>query len=369
MEMTTHREWRLLELKYPSYARAAILVSALTEWRVKGKIPNTFALITFDKPSVCLFYYSDPDKEIDLQFCRENDIEVGRRDTGGSPYWVDPGTLLFFLWFDRGELPGFPDTIQGVYKFLIETSANALSERFGIAARYRPLNDLEVQGRKIAGHTLIFSENVCRWGGGPQILKPRLELMSKALKPPPEKFADKKAKTVEERVTSLEDLIGGVPSLDEVKRTYISAMEGTLGVKFLPGELTSEEKGIIQEKAVEGLSTKWIMAMSEENKFGPQLPAGVGRGEHILKVPEGPMIRAVALMKGGYIENISITGSIHCAPVQVVEEMEGALKKIKGEEKSVLEVVRSFFHRPGVQIANCSAEDFTRAVMGAVQNA
>lgn len=359
-------EWRLLDLKLSSYARAALYLPTILSLKEKNKIPNTLALASFEKPAACLFYYNDPDREINLDFCRENGIEVGRRDTGGAPYWMDPGTLLFVLCFDKRDISGFPDTIPEAYRFLIEASAHSVNRRFHIPAVFRPLNDLEVYGKKIAGHTLTFLGNACRWAGGPQNLRPRMDLMSKALTPLPEKFADKEAKTVEARVTSFEELLGWPPSFDEVKEAYISGLEERLGVVFRAGELTAEEKAMMAERERRDFSEEWIRAMSEERKFG-SVPPGVQRREHAVKVSQGPLIRAVVLMEGDKILNISLTGSIHCLPVGIVEEIEAALKGVPGTEAGIGEVVHSFFQKPGVQIAGAKPADFIRAIMGAIK--
>ena len=241
-------EWRLLDLKLSSYAGATPLVSTLLKLKSEEKIPNTLALLTFEKSSVCLFYYNDPEKEVDLPFCREKDIEIGRRDTGGSPYWADPGTLLIFFCLDRRQVAGFPDTISEGYRFLIGASAQAISERFGIPAVYRPLNDLEVMGKKIAGHTVTFLGNTCRWGCGPQVLKPRMDLMSRALKVPPEKYADKEVKTVEARVTNFEELLGRPPSFEEIKANlHLRPGKGLKGQisagKLNPGRAAAHRNG------------------------------------------------------------------------------------------------------------------------------
>lgn len=364
-----HTEWRLLDLKLSSYAGATPLISTLLKLKSEEKIPNTLALITFEKSSVCMFYYNDPEKEVDLPFCRENDIEIGRRDTGGSPYWADPGTLLLFFWFDRRQVSGFPDTISEGYRFLIGASAQAISERFGIPAVYRPLNDLEVGGKKLAGHTVTFLGNTCRWGCGPQVLKPRMDLMSRALRVPPEKFADKEAKTVEGRVTNFEELLGRIPSFGEVKQTYIFALERALKVKFQPRTLTPEERQLIEEQTAEGFSEAWLMPMTEKRKFGTPLPAGLLRGEHVLKVPQGPLIRAVVLMDGEIIRHISLTGSVHCIPVQLVEEMEAKIKGLEAREEVIRGIMQNFFNRPGVQVPNCSPQNFAQAIMAAVEKA
>lgn len=364
-----NKKWRLLDLKLSSFAASTPLVSMLFNLKARGRNANTLAMLTFEKPSVCLFYYNDPEKELDLSFCRERGIEVGRRDTGGSPYWADPGTLLLYLWFDRRDVAGFPSTIPEAYRLLIGAAAAALAERFKIPAVYRPLNDLEVEGKKLAGHTVTFMENAVRWGAGPQVFPPRMELMSRALKVPPEKFADKRAKSVEGRVTNLQDLLGRLPTFQEVKETYVSAVEKILEVKFQPGNLTPEEEGLIGQAAAEGSSPAWLMAMTEERKFGTPRPPGLARGEHVLKVPQGPLIRAVVLMEGEIVRHISLTGSAHCIPVSLIEEMEAALGGVPGKEAPVGDVVREFFHRPGAQMPNCSPEDFVRAILQAVASA
>lgn len=362
-------EWRLLDLKLSSYAAATPLASILLKLKSEEKTPNTLGLITVERPSACLFYYNDPEKELHLDFCRQKDIEIGRRDTGGSPYWADPGTLIVYFWFNRKQVSGFPETIAEAYRFLIGTSAKAFSERFGIRAVYRPLNDLEVSGKKIAGHTVTFLGDSCRWGCGPQVLKPRMDLMSRALKVPPEKFADKEAKTVEARVTNFEDLLGRAPSLEEIKQVYILSLEEALKVRFHPGDLSSEERRMVEEQRAKGFSPEWLMAMTEGRKFGVQLSGGLLRGEHALKVPQGPLIRAVVLMEGKEIRNLSLTGSVHCIPVQLVEEMEAGLRGLEAGEEVLRQAVEGFFRRPGAQVPNCSPGDFVLAILTAAEKA
>jgi lipoate-protein ligase A len=362
-------EWRLLDLKLSSYAAATPMVSTLLTLKAEEKIPNTLALIAFEKSSACLFYYNDPEKELDLEFCRQKGIEIGRRDTGGSPYWADPGTLLIFFWFNRKQVPGFPDTIAEGYRFLIGAAAQAISERFGIPAVYRPLNDMEVSGKKIAGHTVTFLGDACRWGCGPQILKPRMDLMSRALKVPPEKYADKEAKTVEARVTNFEELLGRAPSFEEIKQTYVFALERAMKIQFQRGGFSPEEEQLVGKQTARIFSEDWLMAMTEGRKFGDHLSAGWARGEHALKVPQGPLIRAIVLMDGKIIRNISLTGSIHCIPVQLVEEMEAGIRGIEGREEVVSEVIQKSFRRPGVQAAGCSPENFVQAILTAVEKA
>lgn len=366
--MATRREWRFLKLNLSSYARAALYMPTIIYLRAQNKIPNTLAMIRFEKPAVCLFYYNDPDKEIDLNFCAQNDIEVGRRDTGGSPYWMDPGTLAFVLCFDRRDVADFPSRLPEAYRYLIEACAHSLSRKFSMAAVYRPLNDLEVKGRKISGHTLTFQGDICRFTGGPQIFRPRLDLMTQALKPPPEKFADKEAKSIEERITSFQEILGRAPAFEEVYEAYLQGLEERLEVVFVPGELSAEEKAMLAEREKKDFSPEWILAMSEQRKLGT-IPAGIRRGEYTIKIPQGPFIRTVVLVGGGKLVNISITGSIHCVPVEIIEDMESALKGEEATENKIREIVQKFLQRPRVQVAGAQAEDFIEVIMEAIRKA
>ncbi len=359
-------EWRFLNLTFSSYARAALYMPTILHLRSQNKIPSTLAGLSFEKPAVCLFYYNDPDKEIDLDFCRQHDIDVGRRDTGGSPYWMDPGTMAIILCFDRREVSDFPLNLPEAYRYLIEACANYLSRKFSIPAVYRPLNDLEVKGRKISGHTLTFQGDICRFTAGPQILPARLDLMTQALKPLPEKFADKEAKSIAERITSFQDVLGKPPSFEEIFAAYREAFAEKLGVSFIEGELSLEEKVMLAEREKRDFSPDWLLAMREERKFG-SIPPGVKRSELTIKVPQGPLIRAVVLVAQEKLLNISLTGSIHCVPVKIMEEMEASLKGSLIGEDQIREVVQGYFSKPGVQIAGATAEDFVKVIMGAIQ--
>lgn len=358
-------EWRFLKLTFSSYARAALYMPTILNLRSQNKIPNTLAVINFEKPAVCLFYYNDPDQEIDLDFCRHHDIDVGRRDTGGSPYWMDPGTIAVILCFDRREVADFPISLPEAYRYLIEACANYLSRKFSIPTVYRPLNDLEVNGRKVAGHTLTFQGNICRFTAGPQILRSQIDLMSGALKPLPEKFADKEAKSIAERITSFQDVLGRPPNFEEIFAAYRDAFAEKMNISFLLGELSAEEKGMLAEREKKDFSSDWLLAMREDRKFGP-IPTGVNRSEFTMKVPQGPLIRAVVLVAEGKLFNISITGSIHCVPVKIIEEMEASLRGMDLKEDQIKEIVQSYFLRPGVQIAGAKSEDFVKVILRAI---
>ena len=71
-------------------------------------------------------------------------------------------------------------------------------------------------------------------------------------------------------------------------------------------------------------------------------------------------------MDGEIIRNISLTGSVHCIPVQLVEEMEAGVKGVQSREEAIREVIGKLFNRPGVQVPNCSPENFVEAIMTAV---
>lgn len=74
-----------------------------------------------------------------------------------------------------------------------------------------------------------------------------------------------------------------------------------------------------------------------------EIPPDVKRCEYGMKVPGGPALYVVPLIKEDKIQKITITGSMHTAPLTLIENLEQALEgcpvadeAIRGELNEVL---------------------------------
>ena len=134
---------------------------ALIEARREGKIPDTIRFLRF-RPSALIGIHQFLSHEIKLDYCNAHGIETVRRITGGGGLYFDEGQIGWELVFDRASL-GVTDLAE-VTRRICEAAALGL-QKLGVPARYRPRNDIEVDGRKISGTGGFFDGNLIFYQG------------------------------------------------------------------------------------------------------------------------------------------------------------------------------------------------------------
>jgi lipoate-protein ligase A len=240
--------------------------------------------------------------------------------------------------------------------------ASGISEYFDVECRFRPLNDVEIKckdgvWRKIGPSSCFYEEKAIQMGSGIQVKEPDVNLIASAITPPTQKFADKQARTIEERITYLEKLVGRNIDLSEIKEVYIKQIEKVFDAELVPGELTEKEKDYYREMEKEYTSDEFFMERSER-RFG-KIPSNVSRKMIQFKVPEGPLVRIVTLVKKNKIWDLLISGAIHASPLRPtspIHEIEKALKGQPIDKKLFDSKVAEIFSRPNFNFAKVSAE-------------
>ena len=123
------------------------LGQSLVEAHQSGESPDTLRFLRFP-PTVLVGRHQALGQEINLDYCRENDIGIARRITGGGAIYLDPGQLGWEIVISRQTLGQV--NLADVTRTICEAAAEGLSA-LGVKAAYRPRNDIEVDGRKISG--------------------------------------------------------------------------------------------------------------------------------------------------------------------------------------------------------------------------
>ena len=103
-------------------------------------------------PSASVGRHQIIDRELRIDYCRDNNIGLVRRISGGGAIYLDPQQLAWSLIVKRPPAWRQLDVEQ-----LLALFARALADglqRMDIDARYTYPNDLEIDGRKIAA---VFS--------------------------------------------------------------------------------------------------------------------------------------------------------------------------------------------------------------------
>ncbi len=115
-------------------------------------------------------------------------VKLVRRFTGGGAVYHDLGNLNYALTIPRG-FKGIKN-IEEAFKFVGEIVVNSL-KKLGVNANYKPLNDIEISGRKVSGMAATISSNKV-FVHGALLIKSDLSALWKVLKISEEKLSDKK---------------------------------------------------------------------------------------------------------------------------------------------------------------------------------
>jgi lipoate-protein ligase A len=195
--------------------------------RSEGRVPNTLHLYRRDRPTVSLGHFERVAECVNMDEVQRRDIAVVRRLSGGSAIYTDQGQVIYTLVVDGRDVPESP---QDAFRMLCQGIVGALGE-LGLAAEFKPVNDVLVRGRKISGsaqsrrHGTVIQH-------GTLLVRNDYECMFKVLG---------SSKRTKEEMTSLTEELGVPPSIESIMEALAKGFSGTLDVEMVKGELTELE--------------------------------------------------------------------------------------------------------------------------------
>jgi len=247
-------EWRLLPLRVDDAFMSMAIDEALLKLNAEGKSPNTVRFWRWLPSTVSIGCFQSVEREVDLGTAKKYGVDVVRRITGGGAVFHDYDGELTYSVVCRQD--GVPDDIIGSYELICGGLVRGF-ERLGLRADFKPLNDVQVNGKKISG-----SAQTRRWGSvlqhGTVLISPDVRRMFELLKVSPEKISDKFIASVFERVTTIERELGQKPSFEEVRGAMVKGFEEALGVKLTEGDLTGEELELVEQLRLKYASEEWL---------------------------------------------------------------------------------------------------------------
>lgn len=324
---------------------------AMIEARKSGKIPDTIRFLRFP-PTALIGRHQALSREIRLDYCRGRGIGVARRITGGGAIYFDEGQLGWELVFDRTSL-GFPSLAE-LARELCEAAATGLS-RLGVTAKYRPRNDIEVEGRKISGTGGFFDEETLFYQGTVLVdLNPAD--MTAALNVPQAKLAKRALESAAQRIVTLKELLGAAPSISAVQDALLAGFAERLGIEPVRGAITGEEETLAARLHDEEIGTDAFVAEIDD----PGDDASVRCGTH--SGPGGTVTAYVRLegTGGGRIREVLFTGDFLVTPPRTVFDLEASLRNVPVGEAGA--AVERFFSRANVGLLSVSPTDFRAAL-------
>lgn len=355
------KNFRLLSQKEYTYGELGSMISpAIKKARKEGIVPDTVLINRIKRPSAFYCYYINPEEEINLEYCQKNNISTHRFFSAGGTGISGSGQIVFSLYFDCSTYP-VPSSAQGILGVFLPAIAEDISNKFGIDCIFKPINDINIGSKKFTLCTCHLDGPMVQFRMGIQVKPCSLDI-GKILCPPQEKFADKEVKSVDGRVTNLEEAAGKPISFPSVEKLILNCLSRILNVEFSAGNMTSYETDNIENARKSSDNPSFKFARTERVKFGI-IPPGVHRSEYKTKIPGGPMISIVTLTKGNRIENILINGSFQASPLEAIEHLEKLLLDVEIREEAILKKVEEVFQMPHAEFPSLTAEYFTQVIM------
>jgi lipoate---protein ligase len=274
------------------------------------------ALVNSLQPYVCVGLHQDIALEVDEAHCRSRGIGVLRRRLGGGAVYIDRDQLIFHFIYPRRQAPA---RTAALYPRFIEPVVRTYRS-LGIAAAYRPVNDIQVDGRKIGGTAAAILEEATVLGGM-FLFDFDPATMARCLKVPSEKFRDKLHQSLGDYVTSMRRLLPAQPSREGVKAVFLQHVGETLGAIPREAEVTPAEQAAIAGEMTGLADPAWARRVGR--RFVPQgvkLATGTFLTEGMHKAPGG-LVRVRLLARDGRIADLEISGDFACTPSAGLEPL------------------------------------------------
>ncbi len=352
------RRFRVLDAGLEEGRFNIALDQAMLELHQAGRIGDSLRFIHFH-PSALLGRHQSLSAEIDLEYCARHGIQAGRRITGGGAIYLDPGQLGWALVFERSTLA--VPSLGEAARLVCEAAAAGLS-RLGVRARFRPRNDIEVEGRKVGGTGGFFDGDTLLYQGT-VLVELDTEAMLGALRVPRAKIARHGLDNAAQRVVSLRELLGpGTPALEQVEQALLGGFHERLGIEFQPAAAEDLEALIERGRALyeEQIGQEAFVAEIDGPPQGGRVSVGICTGA-------GGTITSYLRREGRdgrRIGQVLITGDFFVAPPRLVFDLESRLRGIDVEAAG--ETVERFFLEHPAGTLSVGAADFRRSIESAL---
>ncbi len=218
----------------------------------KGKSVPTFRFFRFKPSAITLGYSQELHETIKVEECEKNDIPYVRRITGGGTVFHDYlGEITYSVVTEKIE-GDIEESFHKLLKPIIKTL-----EDYGLEARFKPYNDILVNGKKISGSAQRRGKKGLLQHGT-LMFATDLELLSNILRLDEEKLKRKGADSFLDLVTTMEKESGEKPDpedlIEAMKKNYEDFFEG----KIKKGELRKDEIELADRLEDKYSSERWL---------------------------------------------------------------------------------------------------------------
>jgi len=345
---------QLFHLKFVDWLESQLIYHAQPRVDVEG-----INILAPNSPYVCIGYHQNLEQEVDLEYCKINNIPVFRREVGGGAVFLDGNQIFFQITLHKSN-PLAQGDKSGLYQRLLEPVARTY-EDLGIPAKYRPVNDVvTAEGRKISGTGVAEIGDYIVLVGN-LIADFDYQTMTHVLRVPDEKYRDKVFKSMTENLTTIKREIGFVPSWDEMTKPLIQNFETVFG-KLESAKLPQKVYDQMAILKLKFESKDWLfMKRKTKAEENTKIATGVNIVQRIFKAPGG-LLKATYELKENKIYKAALTGDFFCYPREAILRLESALE---GADLSMLDkLMTNFYKNNEIETPGVVPSDWVKVLSG-----
>lgn len=275
------------------------------------KITLPFMLFYIENPCIIVGRNQNTMEEINDEYCRNHNITVTRRLSGGGAMYQDLGNLCFSFIVPAN------DQRFGDFKDLVKPIVDALHEMGATQVEVTGRNDIVIEGKKFSGNAM-YTRNGRTFSHGTLMFDVNTDAVADALKVPKDKIESKGIKSVRARVTNIKKYLkpeyqnlNTFEFRDElIKKIWnVDTIEEAQKFEYHLTKSDEEEIKKIQDKTY----NNWDWVYGQSPKFTVQ------KRKHFT----GGTIDARFDVEDGHVKNVKIYGDFF--GIKNVEDVEKAL--------------------------------------------
>ncbi|MCP8937566.1 lipoate--protein ligase family protein [Alsobacter sp. SYSU M60028] len=330
------------------------ITEALCRGLQRGEAPETLRFQLFP-PSAIVGRHQILVKEVNLAWAAAHGVETARRMTGGGAIVMGPGILGWELVVSSRRAAGGLDAFTASICTAVAEGLGSL----GVRARFRPRNDIEVDGRKVSG-TGGYVDGAALVFQGTVLVSLNVGLLAGALNLPAHKLGKRGLSALADRVTDLATVLGTPPPPARVRSALAPAMALALGLAPVEGRLSARELAEA-ERIHDAEIGRDAFVDGSDRAF----PPGGRVVTHEAALPGGVVEIVLKLRDGAddTIDQALIAGDVFATPPRLLGDLEARLRHAR--LRDVADLARDHLARSQGRLAGIGAEDFVAALRDA----